>query len=124
LSAVRTEGDWEGWTTFFLECVCEAAADGVTVAQRLFARSSIDRKTLLKLQGATIPAIRLFDELPRHPLLTLSLAMKLLKTTKPTASKALDALRRARILYETTGKQRDRMYAYRRYLEILTGDTE
>jgi hypothetical protein len=50
--------------------------------------------------------------------------MKLRETTKPTASKALDALRRARIIDETTGKQRDRVYAYHRYLEILTGDTK
>ena len=36
LSAVRTDGDWEGWTGFFLSCVTEAADDGVTTAQRLF----------------------------------------------------------------------------------------
>ncbi|MBI3861177.1 MAG: hypothetical protein HY290_04710 [Planctomycetia bacterium] len=53
--------------------------------------------------------------------MTLSLAMTLLGTTKPTASKAIDALRRAGILRETTGRQRDRVYAYHEYLEILTG---
>ena len=124
LAAVRIDGDWEGWIAFFLECVAEAADDGVAGAQRLYARLTIDRQTLLKARGATIPAIRLFDELPRHPILTLSLAMKLLKTTKPTASKAIDALRKAGIIRETTGKLRDRVYAYHHYLEILTGDME
>ncbi len=124
LSAVRSDGDWEGWTSFFLECVREAADDGVASAQQLFARLSIDRQALLKLRGTTIPAVRLFHELPRHPMLTLSLAMKLLETTKPTASKAIDVLRNADILRETTGKQRDRVYAYHRYFEVLTGGTE
>jgi len=120
LSAVRTDGDWEGWTAFFLECIREAADDGVAVAQRLFARLNRDRKALLAQPGATIPAIRLFDMLPRHPVVTLALAMKLLDTTKPTASKAIDALRKSHILRETTGRRRDRVYAYQSYLDILT----
>ena len=61
LSAVRTDGDWEGWTAYFLECVREAADDGVTTAQRLFALLSKDRQRLLHARGATIPAIRLFE---------------------------------------------------------------
>ena len=28
LAAVRSEGDWEGWVRFFLQCVREAAEDG------------------------------------------------------------------------------------------------
>ena len=50
--------------------------------------------------------------------------MQVLETTKPTALKAIDALRKSGIIRETTGKRRDRVYAYHRYLEILTGDTE
>jgi Fic family protein len=124
LSAVRTEGDWEGWTAYFLECVREAADDGVTTAQRLFALLSKDRQRLLNASGATVQAIRLFDALPSHPMVTLAGVMTLLKTTKPTASKAIDALRDAKILHETTGKQRDRVYAYQGYLKLLTSDTK
>ncbi|HLJ10050.1 MAG TPA: Fic/DOC family N-terminal domain-containing protein [Planctomycetaceae bacterium] len=124
LSAVRTGGDWEGWTAFFLECVQESADDGVRASQRLFATLTEDRQTLVALPGVTIPAIRLFDELPKHPILTLSLAMKLLQTTKPTALKAIEALRKADILREITGRRRDRVYAYQHYVEILTEDAE
>ncbi|MGL4465727.1 MAG: Fic family protein [Planctomycetia bacterium] len=124
LSAVRTDGDWEGWTAFFLECVREAADDGVTTAQRLFALLNKDRQRLLNAPGATVPAIRLFDALPGQPVVTLAGVMKALKTTKPTASKAISMLVDARILKETTGKQRDRVYAYHGYLRLLTGDAE
>ena len=51
LSAVRTDGDWEGWSVFFLECVREAADDGVATAQRLFALLNKDRQTLLQDSG-------------------------------------------------------------------------
>jgi Fic family protein len=122
LSAVRTDGDWEGWVAFFLECVKEAADDGVTTAQRLFTLLNMDRQRLLCVRGATVPAIRLFDALPGQPVITLAGVMKTLKTTKPTASKAISRLLDARILKETTGRQRDRVYAYQGYLRLLTGD--
>ena len=124
LSTVRTEGDWEGWTGFYLECVREAADDGITVAQRLFALLGVHRQHVLAQVQVTVPTIRLFDQLPLHPIQTLSLAGELLETTKPTASKAIAALCEAGILRETTGKQRDRIYAYHDYLEILTKDTD
>ena len=124
LSSVRTDGDWEGWTTFFLECVREAADDGVETAGKLFSLLTKDRQRVLRQAGVTVPAIRLLDQLPGHPIVTLPLVMEILETTKPTASKAIEALRKARILGETTGKQRDRVYAYQNYLALLTGGTE
>jgi Fic family protein len=123
LSAVRSEGDWEGWTAFFLDCVREAADDGVATAQRMFALLNRDRQGLLTHSKVTLPAVRLFDQLPTHPIVTLGSAMEILSTTKPTASKAIDALQQANVLREITGKQRDRIYAYHGYLELLTKDT-
>jgi len=123
LSAVRSDGDWEAWTAFFLDCVREAADDGVTTAQRMFALLNRNRQDLLTHSKVTLPAVRLFDQLPTHPIVTLGSAMELLSTTKPTASKAIDALQQAKILREVTGKQRDRIYAYHGYLELLTKDT-
>lgn len=35
LTAIRTNGDWEGWLAFFLACVAEAADDGVRVARAI-----------------------------------------------------------------------------------------
>ena len=122
LSAVRAEGDWEGWTAFFLECVREAADDGVATARSLFSLVEKDRTRLLAKRGATVPAIRLFQALPRQPVVTLATVIQSLKTTKPTAAKAIVSLVDAKILRETTGRKRDRIYAYHGYLRLLTGD--
>jgi Fic family protein len=56
--------------------------------------------------------------------ITLAIAIKSLGVSKPTAMKAIDALQKANILRETTGKRRDRVYAYHAYLHVLTKDTE
>jgi Fic family protein len=120
---VRTTGDWEGWTAFFLRCVHEAAEDGVSAAKRLFALLGRDRRVVANHEATTVPAIRLLELLPEHPMVTVPGVMELLKTTKPTAGKAIDALCKAGILTETTGRQRDRVYAYEAYLKVLAEDT-
>lgn len=37
---------------------------------------------------------------------------------------AITSLQQAKILREITGRRRDRVYAYNRYLNVLTKDTE
>jgi Fic family protein len=123
LLEVRTQGDWEGWTAFFLRCVREAAADGVDAASRLFALLGRDRRAVTAHEATTIPAVRLLDLLPEHPMVTLPAVMALLKVTKPTAGKAIDALAAAGVLKETTGRRRDRVWAYDAYLKVLAEDT-
>ena len=123
LSNVRAAGDWEGWTAFFLRCVTEAAEDGVETASRLFTVLGKDQRSVLHHKATTVPTIQLLSLLPEHPMITLSGAIELLNTTKPTAAKAIDALCQAGVLKEITGKRRDRVYAYGAYLDVLAKDT-
>ncbi len=123
LDEVRTGGDWEGWTDFFLRCVRESADDGANAAQRMFRLVSDDRRTLMNLGSVNVSAIRLFELLPEHPMVTASKALELTASTKPTVNKAVDSLVEAGILEEITGKQRDRIYVYRKYLDVLAEDT-
>jgi len=120
LAAVRTQGDWEGWTAFFLECVTEAAEDAVQVAGGLFRIVSDDRARLLNSGSATLNTIRLLEALPEHPVMTLPRVIELLGIAKPTASRCIDDLAGAGILREMTGKQRDRVYIYEKYMRQLT----
>lgn len=124
LDEVRTSGDWEGWTEFFLKCVEESADDGANGAQRLFRLVNDDRKTLTNLDSVNISAIRLFEQLPEQPMITAAKALELTASTKPTTNKAIESLVEANILEEITGKQRDRIYAYRKYLNVLAEDTK
>ncbi len=124
LGAVRTEGDWEGWISFFLDCVIEAAEDGIITATRLFKMISDDRRSFLAHKTASVSAIRLLEILPEHPMITTTQVVTLFETSKPTARKAINALVEAGILEENTGKARDRVYVYRSYLNELARDTD
>lgn len=122
LSAVRTDGDWEGWTAFYLRCVREAADDGVNIASGLFELLGKDRRRLASHERSTVAALQLLDLLPEHPVVTAARVAKMLKITAPTARKAVEVAADAGILREVSGKQRDRVFAYHKYLQILTGD--
>ncbi len=120
LAAVRTDGDWEGWTAFFLDCVKDAADDGARIAQAIHALMGRDRARVVHHERATITVVKLLDLLPANPVLTVPRASELLGITAPPARKAIDLLEELGVLHETTGKQRDRAYAYHDYLELLT----
>ncbi|GAC1544212.1 MAG: Fic family protein [Polyangiales bacterium] len=124
LTAVRVEGDWEGWIDFFLDGVATIADEAVASARELFALVAEDRARLLAHAGTSIVALRLFEVLPRHPMVTVASAIELVHSTKPTVGKAIDLLVRAGVLRETTGKKRDRSFAYHEYLERLRVGTE
>lgn len=123
LTDVRTDGDWEGWTEFFLKCVVESADDGIMTAQRLYRVVGADRAKATQHPTATVTSIRLFERLPENPVVTLALGGELLGTTKPTTQKAIDSLCAAGVLHEITGKKRDRVYAWRSYIDVLGTDT-
>jgi len=124
LNLVRLEGDWEGWTEFFLDGVTTIADEAVDSARELFNLVSTDRARLLDVESASVSALRLFERLPRQPIVTVASAMKLLDTSKPTATRAIEVLAEIGILAETTGKKRDRSFAYRTYMERLRTGTE
>jgi Fic family protein len=124
LNGVRTKGDWEGWTAFFLEGVATIAEEAVQSARELFALVSRDRARILAAGKASVVSVRLFEELPRHPVVTVTGVVKLLETTKPTAAKAIALLEAAGVLTETTGRKRDRTFSYARYLDRLRVGTE
>jgi Fic family protein len=124
LNAVRVDGDWEGWLDFFLDGVATIADEAVASARELFALVAADRTLVLAHPGTSVVALRLFELLPRQPLVSVVSVMKLLETTKPTAGRAIELLLSARVLVETTGKKRDRSYVYRAYLDPLRVGTE
>jgi Fic family protein len=124
LSEVRKTGDWEAWTDFFLDGVATIADEAVAAARDVFALVSADRQRVLAASGASVIAVRLLEQLPVHPVVTIPGIVKLLETTKPTAGKAVQLLESLNVLVETSGKRRDRTFAYKRYLDRLRAGTE
>jgi Fic family protein len=124
LGEVRKSGDWETWIAFFLEGVATIADEAVGAAREVFALVNQDRQRLVSAPNASVMAIRLMDRLPINPVVTIAAVAKLLKTTQPTAGKAVQVLEKLGVLTETSGKKRDRSFSYANYLDQLRVGTE
>jgi len=124
LNEVRTEGDWESWIRFFLEGIATIAKEATDTARDLFALVSADRARALAAPASSVMAVRLFEALGQHPIVTIARVTELLEITKPTATRAVNTLVDAGILTEITGRRRDRTYSYAAYLDRLRVGTE
>ena len=120
LSAIRTEGDWEAWLTFFLEGVCVAAADAEHSIIEVASLVAADRKRLLQSPKAGPASYRLFEMLPMMPRFTIERVRQQLDTSFPTATAAVKVLEDLGIVTEMTGQKKNRSYSYQAYVELLS----
>jgi Fic family protein len=124
LNEVRRSGNWEGWTEYFLQGVGEIAEESANTARDLYRLVAKDRVRVVDAKNSSLTAVRLLELLPRHPVVTIPGSIRMLETTKPTATKAVGLLESLGILKETTGRKRDRAYKYVRDLDLLRTGTE
>ena len=124
LDTVRYDGDWEAWLDFFLEGVHTTATGAVETANRLVALFQEDAARIQGLGRSAPNTLRVFDAFRSRPVASIKDVRRRTGVTAPTAGRAIDALEELNIVEEITGRQRDRIFAYRRYLNILNEGAE
>ena len=120
LSAIRSDGDWEGWVSFFLEGVAAASAEAERSIIDVASLITADRKRLLESPKAGPISYRLFELLPMMPRFSVEHVRQRLETTFPTASAAVKLLEDLGILTELTGQKKNRVYSYQAYVDLLS----
>lgn len=120
LDAVRTRGDWEGWLGFFLDGVAETAQQAVDTAQRLLALLARDRARIAALGKRAGNVGLVFDQFARRVILTVPQVAPRIPLSAPTIRGAVRVLEELGIVNELTGQQRNRVFAYQDYLNILS----
>ena len=116
LTAVRKNGDWEGWTKFFLRGIEQTALEAVETAKKVtaFREQAIRTASLL---GST--ELKLTEFLFGHPLTDIQTAQKHLNVSYNTSASAIAKLESVNLVRETTGKQRNRVFRFAGYLELF-----
>jgi Fic family protein len=124
LQRVRTEGDWEQWLRFFLTGVMQTAEQATDAARSILSLFEKDRAKIEKLGRPAGSALRMHEYLQRKPITSVTMAAKKLGLTEPTIRASLSHMQKLGIVKEMTGRQRNRLFVYRRYLDILDEGTE
>ncbi len=120
LSAIRTEGDWEGWVCFFIEGVEVAATQAERGIVALASQVASDRRRLLDSPKAGPMSYRLFEALPMMPRFTIEMVRQRLSTSFPTATAAVNFLESLGIVKELTGQKKNRSYSYQTYIDLMS----
>jgi len=124
LQRVRLQGDWEAWLQFFLEGTRETAEGAVVTARRIVDLFEQDRRSIQGHQRAVGSALRVHHALQQRPVASIPLLVQASGLSAPTVSAALRKLSQLGIVRELTGKRRNRIFGYDRYVALLAEGTQ
>jgi Fic family protein len=124
LDAVRKEGDWEEWLRFFLGGVAATAEGAVATAQRIVSLFEKHHSDIRKAGRQAGSLLRVHEALKQRPICTIAEAAKRSDLSFPTAATAMESLVASGIARELTGKKRNRIFVYDKYLAALSEGTE
>ena len=124
LDRVRRTGDWETWLAFFLDGVRQTADSAVSTAQRLAEMFRVDRLKIAPAGLRAGSALRVHEALKARPILSLPEVCRGTGLSFPAASSAMELLADLGLARELTGRRRNRLFVYDRYLAALSEGTE
>jgi Fic family protein len=117
LTAIREDGDWEGWLKFFfhgIEVVSNQAIRNAEIILDLRER----HHALVADKVNTLGAVQMLDYLFENPVINVQRVSEHLDCSFATASKLVDQFEQLGLLRETTGQRRNRQYEYTPYMKF------
>ncbi len=124
LNNVRIKGDWESWLSYFADAVTYTANSAVATAKQLMQKSKQDADILHNQERTAGTLLRLHHAFLKRPIATAAWLQKQTDMAPATILTGLKKLESLKMVEELTGKQRDRVYAYKDYIAILNEGNE
>lgn len=119
LQKTRIEGCWNEWLLFFAEAVDSTASQAFKTVEMLEKIQKEDRDVISNLGRISGSAIQTYNAVLKSLYITPKTLCDSIKISPATANKILKEMANKGILKETSGKERNRLYSYHRYLSIL-----
>jgi len=123
LQLVRETGDWEEWLQFFLKGVIETANQATVTAQSILKVFTEDREKIGTIGKPSGSMLIVHHYLQRHPAIDSKKIVEHCNLSLPTAIKSLNHLADLGIVKEITGRARNKIYVYQKYVDILSEGT-
>lgn len=124
LNAMRATGDYERWIDFFAEAMRHSAQVAISTLQRIAKVFEEDRAQLRGVPRLAGTLLLVQEALQAKPIATIAALTSSTNLTTPTITSALKELETRSIVREITGRARDRVFAYSRYMEALAREDE
>ena len=123
MSEVRKSGNYEQWVEFFLRAISECADNAVVTVEKLDALHRYNEEKIQSLGRAAKNSLKLFYYLEANPIIDIGKTASALGVAYNTVSSAIQRLEGLNILVRTSDKDRNRIFSYEAYLNILRDGT-
>ena len=124
LNHVRLTGDWESWLDFFADAVIETAQVAVETARSLARLAETDRQRINTLGRSAGSALRVHQAMLEHPVVSSGQLVEKTGMTAATVNAVLLRLEQLGVVSELSGQQRNRLYSYTAYINLMNQGTE
>ena len=120
LTRVRTDNDLIHWIKFFLEAVIVTANSGVKTFQDILSLKQEMDTIVVSFGKKAHNASKLLEYLYQRPIISISDIIEPLEVSKPTANSLVKEFEEKGILKEITGYERNKLFAFDKYLSIYS----
>jgi len=124
LQAIRDQGDWEGWLSFFLDGVTEVSVQATETTRRILRlREQLRDGIIQHLGRAAGNGLKVLEHMFRQPIVSVNEVMELTGITYPAANQLVHRLVKQGVLTEMTGQARNRRFFIDKYVALFIDDT-
>jgi len=123
LTQVRTDGNFEAWTRFFLGGICEVSDMVANTTRRIQALERDDSRKLIDA-GAGAYGLLLLRGLMQQPVVMVKDVEHMVGVSYSTANNLIATCEKLGILEKMSDQKRNRRFKYKQYLDILSEGTE
>lgn len=122
LNSIRATGDWETWLEFFAKAVTSTAAQAVNSIQSLAEMAHSDQNRIKSLGRMALSAIAIHNAMLQQPIVSSNWLAQKTQLSPKTVNNALAKLEQLDIVRQLGQGKRNRLFIYRRYMDILYTD--
>jgi cell filamentation protein, protein adenylyltransferase len=120
LQRVRENGDWEGWLRFFLRGVYDVSQQATETARQIVQlRESLRQTITTEFGGGVGNALTVFEKLFWRPIISVQYAAEVTNLAYSNANRIIVRFEEMSLLRETTGRRRNRRFAFAPYLKLF-----
>ena len=120
LTFVRTKNDLGQWIRFFLTGVIQTAENSVATLKKITdLKASLEKERILLMGKRFKPAIEFLHQLFKKPVVTIKDVQAMTGLSPKAANDLVKAFVEHKILIETTGYQRNRVFVFDEYVSMF-----
>lgn len=120
LTRVRTKNDIGQWIKFFLTGVIQTAENSVLTLKKITdLKASIEKERIIPLGKRSKQALKFLHQLFKKPVVTVKMVQAMTELSPKAANDLIKVFVDKKILVETTGHQRNRIFMFEEYVKMF-----